>query len=164
MNVSEIASEALQRAQGSASTANYGAIYAGFEAKGIPASEILPRENVLTFHAWKAVGRSVRRGEHGVKVCTWIPMTKKDAQGEAHPIGKKPRMTTVFHISQTDPVGERTEQRANPEPDQPRQTAEAQGFKVEGWINSSRSPDGMGPQRNDAAAYFSDEFTPMGGR
>jgi hypothetical protein len=41
-------------------------------AKGIPESEIKPRENVFTFHAWKALDRSVKRGEHGVKVVTFI--------------------------------------------------------------------------------------------
>lgn len=151
METSAIAQEALARAQQSASTANYAAIFAGFEAKGIPACDILPRENVLTFHAWKAIGRSVRKGEHGVKVCTWIPMTKKDDQGEAHPIGKKPRSTTVFHISQTDPIGQRTEQRAEPEP-----RPESQGFTFGGFINTNK--------REDAAGYYSDEFTPMGGR
>ena len=27
--------------------------------------------DVLTYHAWRALGRQVRRGEHGVKVCTF---------------------------------------------------------------------------------------------
>jgi len=30
----------------------------GFAAKGIPESEIKPRENVFTFNAWKALGSS----------------------------------------------------------------------------------------------------------
>ena len=46
----------------------------------------------------------VRKGEHGVRVHTWIEMTKKDDAGENQTIGKRPKMTTVFHISQTDPV------------------------------------------------------------
>ena len=154
MNATAIAQEALSRAQGSASTANYSAIFAGFEAKGIPASDILPRENVLTFHAWKAIGRSVRKGEHGVRVCTWIPMTKKDAQGEAHPIGKKPRSTTVFHISQTDAIGERAEWNpANTE----------QAVSTEQQRNTARSIHAQAAALQDAG-YYSDEFTPMGGK
>ncbi len=99
----EIQSEALNRAQQGQSVANYAAIYEGFAAKGIAADQIAPRENVLTFHAWKALGRSVRKGEHGVKVFTFVPMTKKDATtGESVSIGRKARTTTVFHISQTD--------------------------------------------------------------
>ena len=98
--------EALTNARSGQSVMNYAAIFSGFMAKGIAETDIKPRENVFTFHAWKALGRSVRKGEHGVKVCTWIPMTKKDDNGEAHDIGRKPRMTTVFHISQTDPIGD----------------------------------------------------------
>ena len=97
-------SEALQRAVSNNSAANFPAIFAGFESKGIPEDEIEPRVNVFTYDAWKALGRQVRKGEHGVKVCTWVPMTKKDANGEAQPIGRKPRSTTVFHVSQTDQV------------------------------------------------------------
>ena len=53
-------------------------IIAGFVAKGIPEHEIRPRENVFTYHAWRALGRQVRRGEHGVKVTTWIPAAGKE--------------------------------------------------------------------------------------
>ena len=109
MDRNAAAQEALHNALTSPSMANYGAIFEGFQAKGIPFDEIKPRENVFTFHAWKALGRSVRKGEHGVKVCTWIPMSKKDENGEAQPIGRKPRMTTVFHVSQTDATGETRE-------------------------------------------------------
>lgn len=104
--MSEIQQEALQRAVSSPSMANYGAIFAGFQEKGIAVDDIRPRENVFTFHAWKALGRVVRRGEHGVKVCTWVEMSKKDETGATQPIGRKPRMTTVFHVSQTDPITE----------------------------------------------------------
>lgn len=100
---SDMFAEALHNATASASVMNYPSIYEGFAAKGIAEDDIQPRVNVFTFNAWKALGRSVRKGEHGVKVCTWVPMTKKDATGESQPIGRKPRMTTVFHVSQTEP-------------------------------------------------------------
>jgi len=99
-----VQTEALDRARSSNSTANFSAIFEGFELKGIPAADIEPRVNVLTYNAWKAAGRQVRRGEHGVKVCTWVSMTKKDASGVSQPIGRKPHATAVFHVSQTDPV------------------------------------------------------------
>lgn len=92
--------EALNRAQTNRSTMNYAPALEGFAEKGIPAGEIIPRENVLTFNAWKALGRSVRKGEHGVKVITWI--VTKDADG--NPDKKICRSTTVFHITQTDAV------------------------------------------------------------
>jgi hypothetical protein len=101
----QIQQEALTRATSGMSLANWPAIFAGFTAKGIPENDIRPRENVLTYHAWRAVGRQVRRGEHGVKVTTMVPMTKKDEEtGEAKPIGKRFWTAVVFHISQTDPV------------------------------------------------------------
>lgn len=101
---SELQALAIANATQSASTMNYGTIFREFAERGIPAKNILPRENVFTFNAWKALGRQVRKGEHGVKVCTWIPMSKKDANGELQPIGRKPRTVSVFHISQTDPI------------------------------------------------------------
>ena len=101
----EIAQEALARAQSNQSLANYPAIYAGFMEKGISEAEIQPRENVLTFHAWHALGRHVRRGEHGVKVTTFVEMTKRDPDDqEKVEAFRRPRTTTVFHVSQTDPV------------------------------------------------------------
>jgi hypothetical protein len=63
-NAQEVRQEALARAVSGQSFTNFPAIFAGFAAKGIPESEIKPRENVFTFNAWKALGRVVRRGEH----------------------------------------------------------------------------------------------------
>ena len=57
MTLTEIKREAFQRAVSSQSVMNYASIFEGFSAIGIPESEILPRENVFTFWAWKAVGR-----------------------------------------------------------------------------------------------------------
>ena len=90
------------------SIVNYPAIYAGFAAKGIPEADITPRVNVFTFQAWKAKGRVVKRGEHGVKVITWIPVKDKQT-GEV--TGKRPWTSTVFHISQTAELGADTGKR-----------------------------------------------------
>lgn len=103
MTKHEIEQEALHNAVYNQTMTNYPAIYSGFAEKGIPESEIKPRENVFTFNAWHALGRTVKRGEHGVKVITWVPMTKKDKEtGNEIPLGRKPRGTTVFHVSQTE--------------------------------------------------------------
>jgi hypothetical protein len=67
--------EALDRARNGESWTNYATIFAGFIEKGIPEPDIRPRENVFTFNAWKALGRSVKRGEHGVRVVTFIERT-----------------------------------------------------------------------------------------
>ena len=96
--------EALARAVSGQSYSNFPAIFAGFVAKGIPESEIKPRENVFTFEAWKALGRVVRRGEHGVKVVTFIEHTVEDKETGERKAVRRPWTTTVFHISQTKPL------------------------------------------------------------
>jgi N-terminal domain of anti-restriction factor ArdC len=101
---SQYRQEALTRAVSGQSLSNFPAIYQGFAAKGIPESEIKPRENVFTFDAWKALGRVVRRGEHGVKVVTFIDCRSKEIDqdtGERKVI-RRPWTTTVFHVSQTE--------------------------------------------------------------
>src|SRR5258708_26948837 len=109
MTKSEMQAEALAKARDGQTMTNYPAIFAGFIEKGIPEYEIKPRENVFTFHAWKALGRSVKKGEHGVKVMTFIvcqPKTSADAPAGA-PIApgyRRPWTTTVFHVSQTEPT------------------------------------------------------------
>ena len=96
--------EALTRAVSGQSLSNFPAIFQGFAAKGIPESEIKPRENVFTFDAWKALGRVVRRGEHGVKVVTFIDCQSKESDPDTgeRKIFRRPWTTTVFHVSQTD--------------------------------------------------------------
>ena len=104
---SETAQAALVRAQSGQSLMNYQAIISGFIEKGISPDQITPRENVLTYNAWLALGRQVRKGEHGVKVVTFIPMSKivHDETGDKVESWRSPRSTTVFHISQTDAIG-----------------------------------------------------------
>jgi antirestriction protein ArdC len=89
--------DALNRARSGNSMLNYQAILAGFTAKGIPAADIIPRENVLTYNAWQAIGRQVKKGEKGIKVISWIKTTDKTGAESMRPIS-----ATVFHISQTE--------------------------------------------------------------
>jgi antirestriction protein ArdC len=96
--------EALTRAVTGQSYSNFPAIFQGFAAKGIPESEIKPRENVFTFEAWKALGRVVRRGEHGVRVVTFIECNRDDKQTGEKQSFRRPWRTTVFHVSQTEPL------------------------------------------------------------
>ena len=105
-NIPQSRLDSLKRAVSEQSFSNFPAIFQGFAAKGIPESEIKPRENVFTFEAWKALGRVVRRGEHGVKVVTMIETKSKEIDqdtGEQKVI-RRPWTTTVFHISQTEPI------------------------------------------------------------
>ena len=109
--------EALSRAMHGQSRSNLGEIFNGFKAMGIADVDILPRENIFTFWAWKALGRQVRKGEHGVRVTTWIESRRQlrsdpkdqqsnaaDATSQAHTRSRFSRPVTVFHISQTEPV------------------------------------------------------------
>jgi len=102
MNKHEIAQEALTRATSHAGVMNYGLIFQGFMEKGIDPQDIKPRENVFTFDAWRALGRHVRKGEHGVEVITWITCTKKDKQTGEQDSYRRPKSTYVFHINQTE--------------------------------------------------------------
>src|SRR5215470_833902 len=97
-NITQSRLESLKRAISGQSFSNFPAILAGFAAKGIPESEIKPRENVFTFEAWKALGRVVRRGEHGVKVVTMIETRSKEIdQDTGEPkIIRRPWTTTSF--------------------------------------------------------------------
>lgn len=108
MEKQAIQRKALSKAVQGQSMSNYPAIFAGFAAKGIPESEIRPRENVFTFNAWRALGRTVRKGEHGVRVVTFVDCTKKDSDADPETGEKKsfrrPWTTTVFHVSQTEPL------------------------------------------------------------
>lgn len=103
----EIQHEALTRAVTGQSFSNFPAIIEGFLSKGIPEDQIKPRENVFSFQAWRALGRHVKRGEHGVKVATVRDFRKTvidketgERKDEAYSV---PWSATVFHISQTEP-------------------------------------------------------------
>ena len=109
----QMQAESLSRAVSGQALTNWPTIFEGFLAKGIPEHEIKPRENVFTYHAWRALGRQVRRGERGVKVLTFITAKGKespqssesDATDKVKSGGeRRPWSATVFHISQTDPI------------------------------------------------------------
>ena len=134
MNRQEIEDNALRNAVSGQSMANYPAIFDGFAAKGISENDIKPRENVFTFHAWKRLGRVVKKGEHGVKVVTYVefgpgkPDPKTGELDSRKMGGRKPRSTTVFHVSQTKPLEDTAPEPVEtpaPEPEpEPEPTAE----------------------------------------
>lgn len=107
--VSEVQAQSLDRAKNGTSLTNYPIIIAGFSAMGIDESEIKPRNNVFTYQAWRAQGRQVRKGVHGVRICTFIPVDVKEKDEKTDTVKiktvNKRRNTTVFHISQTDERG-----------------------------------------------------------
>ena len=95
--------QALDRAKNGISLRNDVAVIQAFAQRGITAR---PRVDTFTYAAWKALDRQVRRGEHGVKITTWIPIdAKTDASGEVTcPAGVRPKIASVFHVSPTDTI------------------------------------------------------------
>ena len=105
-SVNERQAEALSRARTGQSWSNFPAIIQGFVSRGIPESQIQPRENIFTYHAWRALGRQVRKGERGVRVITYIQRDEKTENPDTGEVKVRtyslPRSVSVFHISQTD--------------------------------------------------------------
>jgi hypothetical protein len=143
MTTAEQQAEALERARNGQTWTNYPAIFVGFIEKGIPEHDIRPRENVFTFNAWKALGRSVKKGEHGVKVVTFIDrtVTERDPSSdeEIETSYRQPHTTTVFHISQTETEAERQARLATSRPlgsgplDWPRERRLRHARKIAKW-------------------------------
>lgn len=97
---------ALERIQ-SGFSGNDVFVIEAFAAAGIPPEEIDPRNNVLTFNAWKAKGRRVAKGATSLRVTVWIPVSEnsKPKEGEEKKEGQRMYPTTarLFHVSQTIP-------------------------------------------------------------
>lgn len=100
-NAAEAAQQALERAVNSSSEENDRLVIAAFRERGLPEQEIRPRENVLTFTAWKAKGRVVKRGEKGVAVPTLVEY-QDEASGQPKKVWSN---AWVFHESQTCELG-----------------------------------------------------------
>ena len=59
----------------------------------------------FTFRRWKAQGFQVQKGEHGIKLTTYIPVHKTDPKtGEKVPNGVRPKTTSVFCSCQVKPI------------------------------------------------------------
>lgn len=56
------------------------------------------------YQQWKAAGRQVRQGEHGMII--WFPVGKRDEDGKLEGEVDRFFTGTVFDISQTDPIAE----------------------------------------------------------
>ncbi len=105
--------QALGRARLQESEQNDDAVREACLAAGIPADDIIPRENVLTYNAWQAAGRQVQRGQKAIKCTIFLPIRPKDIDLEAPPPApgenaerQRFRKATIslFHISQTDEI------------------------------------------------------------
>lgn len=94
----ERAAAALARARNPQSLMNIQTVYTAAIERGLHDAE--PGVNVLTFQAWKGLGRHVRKGEKALaKLVTWIPIRDKETGEQT---GQFPKTVAVFHISQTE--------------------------------------------------------------
>jgi hypothetical protein len=103
----ETPAEALARIQSSVSKNDFAAIVQ-FAECGIHPNDLTPRVNILTFKAWKALGRRVAKGATGQKVCVWVPVEKNGKED-----GVRPITAVLFHITQT--IAEDAEKGTRPE-------------------------------------------------
>lgn len=58
---------------------------------------------IFTFRRWRAQGRIVSKGQHGVRLTTWIERLDDDG----NPNGRFPRTVTVFCRCQTEEANSR---------------------------------------------------------
>jgi len=118
MSTTESPEEALARIQAGFSNNDKAVLIECFN-RGLHPSEIAPRENVLTLHAWRAKGRRVAKGAISIHVLTWVPCRGRQVEGEAgeesggeesgesggeekRPQARlRPKTAFLFHISQT---------------------------------------------------------------
>jgi hypothetical protein len=108
--VTETPQEALARIHSMGFGKNDAVAIMAFAECGIDPEEIEPRQNVLTFNAWKGAGRRVAKGAMSVKVTVWVPKSGKDGDEKPAKEGEKkkrggmyPKTTCLFHVSQTVP-------------------------------------------------------------
>lgn len=102
----ETREEALARIR-SGFSKNDQAVIIAFAEAGIDPDQITPRQNVLTFDAWKAAGRQVAKGATSLRIEVWVPRKgKKTEEDDEKKGGALMRRTArLFHESQTLPKG-----------------------------------------------------------
>ena len=98
--------ESLNRARSTRPGQNWASVIRALTDKGIDFADIIPGENVLTFNAWKALGRSVKKGEHGVRIPVFVSgssttETTNEQTTNRRSTSRKIFSAVVFHISQT---------------------------------------------------------------
>jgi hypothetical protein len=107
---SETPQEALARIQSMHFCGNDVLVIQVFSEAGIPPEQIDPRNNVLTFNAWKAKSRRVAKGAKSIRVTVWIPIRDRNADAEPDENGDgekkkrngmRPKLTRLFHLCQT---------------------------------------------------------------
>ena len=66
----------------------------------------IPYQDWYTYKRWRAQGMQVQKGEHGVKLTTYIPVTKETDDGKTEVTHTRPWHTSVFCRCQVKPIKE----------------------------------------------------------
>jgi len=73
--------------------ANAEALLVTAESKGC---QCMPYQDWFTYQRWLAQGFQVQRGEHGVKLTSWVEIIKKGTDGNEIVTGRRPKSYTAF--------------------------------------------------------------------
>ncbi len=119
--VTETPAQALERITSGFSKNDIAVVF-HFAGVGVDPDDIEPRENVLTFKAWKAKGRKVAKSAISQRITVWVPKSRKAGESDDSKDKSQscfPKTTCVFHESQTltadAPKGARPDAWQNPE-------------------------------------------------
>jgi hypothetical protein len=95
----QMQTDAHSRAVGGQSLSNWPAIIAGFQAKGIPAHEVRPRETCSPITPGALAAGQVRRGEHGE---TRSPSMAADSRGDD--VARQAALIQPANVGQADVI------------------------------------------------------------
>lgn len=61
-----------------------------------PTGECRAYQDCFTFRRWLAQGYVVKKGEKATRITTWIPIRKRDAEGQTLLASKRRKVAAVF--------------------------------------------------------------------
>lgn len=97
------AKAAFQKTQSVKVTSNDVAVIQLFADRGIDPETVIPRVTVLTFSAWAAFGRHVKRGEAAIPLPVFEVGSRENKDTGETETFRFLKTSHVFHISQTEP-------------------------------------------------------------
>lgn len=97
------AKAAFQKTQSVKVTSNDVAVIQLCADRGIDPETVIPRVTVLTYNAWAAFGRHVKRGETAIPLPVFEIGTRENKETGETESFRFLKTSHVFHISQTEP-------------------------------------------------------------
>jgi len=96
MTTEPMTAEQAQTFEHGISIANATAVAQAMVEKGCGC---VPYVDVFSYRRWQAQGYQVQKGEHGIKVTTWIHYTDKEGKDQV-----RPKNVTLFCRHQVKPI------------------------------------------------------------